>query len=44
MYDEAKVDDMVLALLHLVTFKDRGDDCAWKGLTGTPSTAFTSAG
>ncbi len=31
MYDEQKVDDMVLALLHLTTFKDHGDDRAWKG-------------
>ena len=31
MYDESKVDDMVLALLHLTTSKDHGIDRAWKG-------------
>ena len=30
MYDEAKVDDAVLALLHLNAFKDHGVDRAWK--------------
>jgi len=30
-YDEDKVDDAVLALLHLTTFTDRGFPCAWKG-------------
>lgn len=30
MYDEAKVDDMGLALLHLNSFKDHGLDRAWK--------------
>ena len=30
MYDEAKVDEAVLALLHLNVFKDHGVDRAWK--------------
>ena len=30
MYDEDKVDDAVLALLHLNVFKDHGVDRAWK--------------
>ena len=30
MYDEAKVDDAVLALLHLNAFKDHGAWRAWK--------------
>jgi hypothetical protein len=30
VYDEAKVDDMVLALLHLNALKDHGVDRAWK--------------
>ena len=30
MYDEAKVDEVVLALLHLNAFKDHGMDRAWK--------------
>lgn len=30
MYDWAKVDDMVLALLHLNSFKDHGLNRAWK--------------
>ena len=30
MYDEEKVDDVVLALLHLKAFKDHGMDRAWK--------------
>jgi len=32
MYDERKVDDVVLALLHLNAFKDRFGWRAWKGL------------
>lgn len=32
MYDEHKVDDVVLALLHLNAFKDRYGWRAWKGL------------
>ena len=32
MYDEDKVDDMVLALLHLTTFKDHGADRASREL------------
>lgn len=31
MYDEAKVDEMVLALLHLTSFQDRYGARAWKG-------------
>ena len=31
MYDERKVDDVVLALLHLNAFKDRFGWRAWKG-------------
>lgn len=31
MYDERKVDDVVLALLHLNAFKDRYGWRAWKG-------------
>lgn len=31
MYDEAKVDEMVLALLHLTAFQDRYGWRAWKG-------------
>ena len=30
-YDEDKVDEMVLALLHLTTFKEGMDTRAWKG-------------
>ncbi len=30
-YDEDKVDDMVLALLHLTSFRDHGFVRAWKG-------------
>lgn len=30
MHDEDKVDDVVLALLHLNVFKDHGVDRAWK--------------
>jgi hypothetical protein len=29
--DEAKIDEMVLALLHLTTFKDKTRLRAWKG-------------
>lgn len=32
MYDERKVDEAVLALLHLNAFKDRYGWRAWKGL------------
>jgi Domain of unknown function (DUF6429) len=31
MYDERKVDDVVLSLLHLNAFKDRHGWRAWKG-------------
>lgn len=31
-YDEDKVDDMVLALLYLTSFKDGGLTRAWKGV------------
>jgi hypothetical protein len=31
--DEAKLDDVVLALLHLNTFDDRGEVRAWKSLS-----------
>lgn len=31
MYDENKVDEVVLALLHLNAFRDRGSVRAWKG-------------
>lgn len=31
MYEERKVDDVVLALLHLNAFKDGGSWRAWKG-------------
>ncbi len=31
MYDERKVDDVILALLHLNAFKDGGGWRAWKG-------------
>ncbi len=30
-YNQGKVDDMVLALLHLTTFKDESGSRAWKG-------------
>jgi hypothetical protein len=30
-FDEAKLDDIVLALLHLNAFSDRGVTRAWKG-------------
>ena len=30
-YDEAKVDEMVLALLYLTSFTERGVTRAWKG-------------
>ena len=30
-YNKGKVDDMVLALLHLTTFKDESGSRAWKG-------------
>jgi hypothetical protein len=39
MYDERKVDDVVLALLHLNAFKDRYGWRAWKGLDWVPLTA-----
>lgn len=31
MYDEQKVDDAVLALMHLVSWRDHGATRAWKG-------------
>lgn len=31
-YDEEKVDEMVLALLYLTTFRDKLEVRAWKGL------------
>jgi hypothetical protein len=31
-YDKHKVDEMVLALLHLTTFKDEHGFRAWKGM------------
>lgn len=31
MYDVAKLDEMVLTLLHLNAFNDRGVTRAWKG-------------
>jgi hypothetical protein len=30
-YDKEKVDEMVLALLHLTTFKDESGSRTWKG-------------
>lgn len=30
-YDKQRVDDLVLALLHFTSFKDRGFIRAWKG-------------
>ena len=43
MYDQEKVDDVVLALLHLNAFEQGGAVRAWEGSTGTPSTASMSA-
>jgi hypothetical protein len=31
-YDEEKIDEMVLALLYLTTFRDKLEVRAWKGL------------
>lgn len=31
MYDEQKVDDVVLALMHLTSWQDHGATRAWKG-------------
>jgi hypothetical protein len=31
-YDQEKVDEMVLALLYLTTFRDKSEVRAWKGL------------
>jgi hypothetical protein len=40
-YDEDKVDEMILALLHLTTFRE-GMACApGKDITGAPWSAFT---
>jgi hypothetical protein len=31
-YDEEKIDEIVLALLYLTTFRDKSEVRAWKGL------------
>jgi CRISPR/Cas system CMR-associated protein Cmr1 (group 7 of RAMP superfamily) len=43
-YDEDKVDEMVLALLELTTFKEGMGIRASKGMTGTLWIAFTRGG
>lgn len=43
-YDEKRVDDTTLALLHLVTFTDSGSHRAWKGFDRSTLTRLHEAG
>ena len=44
MHDERKVEDVVLALLHLNAFKDRYGWRAWKGFDWDAPTVSMSVG
>ena len=44
VYDERKVDDVILALLHLNAFQDKFGWRAWKGFDWEPWIASTSVG